>query len=227
MPINLGSTSIGSLYLGSTGIDSAYLGSVKIYGSGDPLNPLNLPAKTIRIKFVDGFTPSADYGSATQVSSTAGNNVWDITTPSTSWQYLNDHIGAIDEFSFEDPNTLAVLGANASGITAMNSMFYGSNSLTTVQLFDTSSVTDMSSAFYDCYSLASIPLFNTSSCTNMNYAFHGCTGVESGALALYQQASSQTTPPSNHSSCFYDCGSDTVTGSAELDQIPRSWGGNA
>lgn len=225
MPINLGSTSIGSLYLGSTGIDSAYLGSVKIYGSGDPLNPLNLPAKTIRIKFVDGFTPnvSASYGSATQVSSTAGNNVWDITTLSTSWEYLNDHIGAIDGFSFEDPNTLAVLGANASGITAINSMFYGSNSLTTVRLFDTSSVTVMSSAFYGCYSLTSIPLFNTSSCTNMNYTFRGCTGVESGALALYQQASSQTTPPSNHSGCFYDCGSDTVSGAAELAQIPSDW----
>jgi len=57
----------------------------------------------------------------------------------------------------------------------------------------------------------------------MSYMFSGCYKVESGALALYQQASSQATPPSTHNSAFYKCGRDTVTGAAELAQIPSDW----
>jgi len=61
----------------------------------------------------------------------------------------------------------------------------------------------------------------------MTQTFHNCTKVESGALALYQQASTQTRPPSSHTYCFRSCGSDTTTGAAELAQIPSSWGGTA
>ena len=50
-----------------------------------------------------------------------------------------------------------------------------------------------------------------------------CNNVESGALALYNQLSTQTTPPSNHSQTFYDCGSNTTTGAAELAQVPSDW----
>jgi len=53
--------------------------------------------------------------------------------------------------------------------------------------------------------------------------FYQCTNVQSGALALYQQASSQTTPPTSHNQTFYNCGSNTTTGSAELAQIPSGW----
>jgi hypothetical protein len=70
-----------------------------------------------------------------------------------------------------------------------------------------------------------IPLFDTSSATNVAGMFGGAKNVESGALALYQQMSTQDNPPSSYSSCFYQCGSNTVTGAAELAQIPTSWGG--
>jgi surface protein len=78
---------------------------------------------------------------------------------------------------------------------------------------------------YGCTSLTSIPLLNTSNVTTMNNAFADCINVESGALALYQQVSTQTTPPSNHTNAFNNCGSNTQTGQAELAQIPSSWGG--
>jgi hypothetical protein len=55
--------------------------------------------------------------------------------------------------------------------------------------------------------------------------FRDCLNVQSGALALYQQASTQTTPPSDHSYTFTNCGKNTQTGAAELAQIPSSWGG--
>lgn len=100
-------------------------------------------------------------------------------------------------------NVIEILGANTTGITNMQWMFSACTQLTNILIFDTSSV------------------------TNMNYMFLSCYNVESGALALYQQASSQTNPPSNHNQTFYSCGSDTVTGAAELAQIPTSWGGTA
>jgi hypothetical protein len=76
-----------------------------------------------------------------------------------------------------------------------------------------------------CNSLKTIPLFNTASVTNMNSFAKWCYYVESGALALYQQASSQTNPPSDYTDCFTNCGANTTTGAAELAQIPSSWGG--
>ena len=114
---------------------------------------------------------------------------------------------------------------NTSSVTNISVMFRNCTSLTTVPLFNTSSVTNMSTMFYGCTGLTTIPLFNTSSVTNMSNMFYGCTNVQSGALALYQQASSQATPPSRHSRTFLNCGSNTTTGAAELAQIPSTWGG--
>ena len=136
---------------------------------------------------------------------------------------------------------------NTSNVENMNSMFFNCPLLTTVPLFNTSNVNNMGYMFYTCYSLVSVPLFNTSNvetffmmfhtcqalesvpllntnkATNMDYTFCNCTNVQSGALALYQQASSQTTPPESHEYTFYKCGSDTQTGAAELAQIPNDW----
>lgn len=114
---------------------------------------------------------------------------------------------------------------DTSNVTSMLSMFWGCSSLASVPLFDTSNVTNMGNLLRECSSLTSIPLFDTSNATNMFAMFSMCTSVESGALALYQQASTQTTPPSSHSDCFFQCGSNTVSGAAELAQIPESWGG--
>lgn len=114
---------------------------------------------------------------------------------------------------------------DTSNVTLMVSMFRGCSSLTTVPLYSTASVTDTSNMFSACSSLTHVPLFDTSSVTSMNYMFRNCTKVQSGALSLYQQASTQANPPTYHRSTFTNCGSETVTGAAELAQIPTSWGG--
>lgn len=207
----------------------------------DPYNPLNLPANTVRVRTDDGKVPfkassiyKATYDTATLVPGTT--NVYDVYKSGTSFYRL----------FLNSANVVEVLGANTTGITNMKQMFNGCN-LTSVALFDTSSVTDMSGMFgsnsslttvplFDtssvtvanemmsyCTSLTYVPLFDTSSITNMNLMFSHCTNVVSGALALYQQASTQTTPPSNHDYTFTDCGRDTQTGAAELDQIPINW----
>lgn len=232
MSLSLGSTTIGSLYLGSTKVGSAYLGNVKVYESA-----IVLPAYTIRLKFTDGVTPTFSKGTAVQVS--ASPNVWDLTYENTSWTSL----------LYGQTQLLSVLGANTSGVLDMATMFFSCSNLTSVHLFDTSSVTTTASMFRNCTNLTSVPLFNTGNvttmgymfdscselktvpllqtdaCTNMDRMFYGCRKVESGALALYQQASTQTTPPSSHSKTFTNCGVYTESGATELTQIPADWGG--
>lgn len=112
---------------------------------------------------------------------------------------------------------------DTSKVTNMEQMFIACTSLINVPLFDTSNVTSMFLTFSNCSSLTSLPLFDTSKVINMGSTFRDCQNVESGALALYQQASTQANPPSNHSQTFTNCGTNTQTGAAELAQIPSDW----
>lgn len=114
-----------------------------------------------------------------------------------------------------------------SSCTSMSSMFAGCTLLTTAPLFDTSSCQYLTSMFNSCTSLTAVPLFNTSSCEYMGAMFMNCYNVQSGALALYQHASTQSPNLEGYDGCFSDCGSNTVTGAAELAQIPSDWGGTA
>lgn len=249
MSIYIGNNKYKEIYLGSNKISEVYLGSNKIYTGVDPYNPLNLPANTVRVRTNNGNAPkkvakaswheATSYETATLVSGTT--DVYDLYKSGTSFL----------AFLFGSTNVVEVLGANTTGITNMDDMFNGCEYLVSVSLFDTSSVTSMYTMFNNCFKLTSvplfdtsnvrymssmfancnyltaIPLFNTSSAAYMNQMFQYCYRVESGALALYQQASTQATPPVNHTSCFKQCGKNTVTGAAELAQIPSSWGGTA
>lgn len=207
-----------------------------LYRDIDPYNPLNLPANTIRVKFKSGYTPTMG-DTQTLVDST--NNIWDIYKQGNNIAYLFN----------ECYDLLEVLGANTSNVTNMSHMFTYCTALSSLKLFDTSTVTNMSYMFYVCSTLNNLPLFDTSNVTDMNGAFNrcgaltyiplfntskvcgmgntfwDCKNVQSGALALYQQASSQAKPPVNHGNTFLNCGINTETGSAELSQIPTSWGG--
>lgn len=200
-----------------------------------------IPANTVRVRTSDGNPPIkktyTSYETATLVTGTT--DVYDVYKSGTSFNSL---------FS-DSTNIVEVLGGNTTGITDMTRMFEDCTSLTTIQLFDTSSVTDMiymflgcsslisvplfdisnvtrtQSMLQSCTSLTSIPLFNTSKVTEMSFMFYNCPNVQSGALALYNRASTQTTPPSEHDRTFFNCGSNTTAGAAELAQIPTTWGG--
>lgn len=111
---------------------------------------------------------------------------------------------------------------NTSRVTDFGSMFYHS-SVRGISKFDTSSGTIFSSMFSGCSNLTSVPQLDTSSATRMTDMFRDCVNVQSGALALYTQASTQATPPTDHSGCFMNCGSNTVTGAQELESIPTDW----
>ena len=112
-----------------------------------------------------------------------------------------------------------------------NGIFKDCTSLESVSM-DTTGLQNASDMFMGCTSLKAVPLLNTATFTKVGSTsgsgsgmFWGCTAVESGALALYQQMSTQATPPVDHVYCFSNCGSGTTTGAAELAQIPTSWGG--
>ena len=124
-------------------------------------------------------------------------------------------------------NISSIPSFNTSNVTEMRDMFGGCFNLESVPLFDTSKVTNINGMFQSCFKLKYVPLFNTSSVTSAVNTLNDCRNVESGALALYNQMSSQTTPPTYYSNCFKDCGRNTTTGYAELQQIPQSWGGLA
>lgn len=196
-----------------------------VYNLGDGAST-RLPANTLRFLFSKSDYDPTDAGVGSsgtwQKVDTAAANVWDWTKYDTS--FANAFTSA-----FQDEGNLVyvIAAGDTSSITSLLNMFYNCFSLVSVALFSTSSVTSMGNAFRYCRNLKSVPLFDTSSVTNFSDTFDGCYNVEGGALALYQQASTQATPPTNYSGCFKNCGRDTTTGAAELAQIPTSWGGTA
>ena len=190
--------------------------------NGDWLKPHNepepppvLPDNTIRIKLTEGaILRNLHKGTAVQISSNP--NIWDLTYVYSDWSNL----------LAGNSDLIEVIDVNTSNVTEMSLMFSRCVHLTYVPLFDTSNVTSMFEMFGNCVYLTNIPLFNTSKVTNMEGMFWNCYKVEYGALDLYLHASTQPSPPWNHANCFHNCGSQTLTGSAELSQIPSSWGGN-
>lgn len=120
---------------------------------------------------------------------------------------------------------VSVPNFNTANVTNMGSTFGECSALVDAPDWDTSSVTNMAGMFSDCSSLTGVPLYDTHLASDVSSMFAYCIKVESGALALYQQMSAQQYPPTSYSNCFHLCGSDTVSGAAELAQIPSSWGG--
>lgn len=111
---------------------------------------------------------------------------------------------------------------NTSKCTNFVFAFYNCYSLQTFPIIDTSKATTLDTMFQKCSSLIAVPLLSTASATTMSGMFDGCTNVRQGALALYNQAKSQTRVP-DHKIAFSDCGINTQSGSAELAQIPNDW----
>ena len=170
---------------------------------------------------------------STNVVEVLGANTTGITNMTGMFNFCTslETVALFDTSSVTDMRTLfnrcasltSVPLFDTSSVTNMSNMFYDCNSLTSVPLFSTSSVTDVEYMFQNCSALKTVPLFNTSSVVFMNGMFMNCTNVQSGALALYQQVSTQANPPSKHTKTFYNCGSNTTTGAAELAQIPEDW----
>jgi hypothetical protein len=116
---------------------------------------------------------------------------------------------------------------NTGDIVDAYAMLTGGNktiSLTTLSPLDLHSATRITRLMSDATSLISpLDITLSGAVTYCDYAFYNCKKVPSGALALYESLSSQAIPPSAYYRCFYNCGSGTTTGAAELAQIPSDW----
>lgn len=176
-----------------------------------------LPPRTIRAKTTRAATEE-DFPNNTKFTIVDSENfIYDVEFDFTNWT----------EVLCANDILLEVLDANCEGVTNTTSMFAESTNLTTVHLFNTSNVTDMSYMFAFAVSLTAIPPLDTSNVTNVYSICSECTKVESGALALYKQLITQEITPDSYEEAFTNCGVDTATGLAELQQIPASWGGLA
>lgn len=133
--------------------------------------------------------------------------------------------GNLDQ-AFANCSSLTTLNIDTSEVTRMGETFAQCTSLVNPPSIDTSEVTYATMMFRGCTSLSRIPLYDTSKMYTVDRMFVNCSNVQSGALALYQQLSTQDSIP-QHDYAFYNCGINTTTGLAELQQIPESWGGLA
>lgn len=189
---------------------------------------VNLPiaAKTLRFEFskmdYDPTVAGAGSTGTWKKLSAKFHNVWDWSRSGTSF---NTSFG--NAFKDSDNLVKVIAVGDLSGITDYEYLFRSCSSLVSVVDMSTSSATTLARMFFECTGLKKLPRLSTGSVTTVLNCFYGCFNVESGALALYEQMSTQVTPPETTSGCFTNCGRDTPTGAAELAQIPASWGGTA
>ena len=239
MSLKIGSTNIGSLYLGSTKIAQAYLGSTKVYASA--VAPV-LPYLVFEFT-ASGFTPTADpnpahgtvetssyaigytsrYGTWTQVSASPNRWKWE----GWDYSYVDELYGIPWAFAFQEGGTgtlfsqltSANLGNGTCKIIDCGGFNYVDSNYHTFQ--------NMDRCFGPATALTEFATMQTPiSLINVNSVFIGSTNVAAGALDQYTYWSTYNTNISNHSATFKDCGANSQTGLADLNQIPVGWGGN-
>lgn len=111
------------------------------------------------------------------------------------------------------------------GGSGLQQFFDGCTNLENVGTIYAPNVRQVHYMFRGCTSLKSMPSMNCDNVTNTMDMFSGCRNVESGILDFYNYLSTKDVAVTTYSGTFNNCGIDTVTGAAELDQIPSSWGG--
>lgn len=225
MPIYLGSTKIGPLYLGSTKIAEAYLGSTKIYSSTPP-GPYTPVLPYLIFQFSDPtYVPNSTLmqrGTWTKTSNTLANEwYWEHSyyLSSGSGDTLYGWAMAFSSSASTPVGTLTP--ANLGSNNTCSIVGYGNLTGHTYNL------ETMDRMFANCTSLVSTVTIQTpNTLLNVGGCFSGCTEMTGGTLGQYNYWSTYNTGISNHSGTFTDAGANTVTGLAELDQIPTGWGGN-
>lgn len=98
--------------------------------------------------------------------------------------------------------------------------------ITAVPAISFSNATNAGYIFLKCdiQSIDATRLSTLSGAVQINHMFEGNRNCKSGMLDAYTALGTVT---GSHAACFRDCGIDTPTGRAELEQIPASWGGLA
>lgn len=190
--------------------------------------------------------PSIDFSDALYCSNIFSGCTNLVTVPSLDFRSCTSLYGIFQNCK---SLTSAPVMTNCGNVTDFTYCFYNCTNLTYVPNIDTTSSTSFRSMFGQCKYLThapalntrhgvdfrymfngcerleEVPLYNTVNADNVDGMFYDCYYVQSGALALYNQMASQLIVPTTHINTFYLCGYNTVNGRAELEQIPKDWGG--
>jgi surface protein len=110
----------------------------------------------------------------------------------------------------------------SQNVTNALAAFSSCSALTFTPIIDFPNATNVSSLYAVCTSIVEVPLLNIPKATRVDYLFSHCYNVKSGTLALYRKLALQE-GITNHTHAFWNCGSDTIEGAAELAQIPDDW----
>lgn len=120
---------------------------------------------------------------------------------------------------------------NTASCNRFEGTFYACTSLTQLPNFDMSYYSwngngpNLKQYANDCESLTVLPDLSSLVDGKVLYscegAFSMCYNVADGITAAYNKLSSLT--PQTYAHCFYNCGRDTVTGAAQLANIPDDW----
>ena len=111
---------------------------------------------------------------------------------------------------------------NTSNSIDISYMYDGCSSLLAAPPLRTNRVYDALATFRNCTSITRVPLMSFPIVVNVDGMYWNCINVESGALDLYNHLLPRESDI-GHSSTFYNCGSNTATGRAELAKIPANW----
>lgn len=111
---------------------------------------------------------------------------------------------------------------NTSSATKMDGAFTWT-AIEEMPDIDTSNVTTIDHMYFGANKLKRIKQFDVSKVTTCNQTFAGCTNVESGILDMYNALAALGDQITDHRGAFSNCGANTVTGAAELAQIPDDW----
>lgn len=133
------------------------------------------------------------------------------------------NINKMRELYFDCYSLINAPSLNVSNVNDLGSLYVNCYSLTSIPYIDTRNAKNIDYICFNCSALKEVPLLDTTNVFDCSHAFQGCVNVESGALALYQQASTQANIPYYHNETFRNCGINTTAGAAELAQIPNGW----
>lgn len=172
------------------------------------------------------FTSSPTYTPTLNLLYTPFRNVctWTKESYGTNLWKLEIHDWVLDNFGLYGLSYLFRPNGD-SGSASLTSECYLVNSGNFDTMLNGHYCQTFDRMFYGCTGLFRIGPIHCTTVQNVGSMFQGCTNVEEGALDQYNWFNTYGVNINNHSGVFTDCGSSTVTGAAELAQIPVGWGG--
>lgn len=204
--------------------------SMLVRGGGQNLNSIkigNMPLCT-RIEYV-----------AQGVSSINSIEIGDLPliTDSTKMDLYIPPLKPNSTKYYEEPTLKHIKLGNMDGLTNAYQLFYkikknefydttvtgvSYTKLESITLGSMPNITNAGGMFCSCNELKEIPDISVTYVTNASNICQSCTKAETGILRLYNKLSTLPTTPT-HSYAFKNCGTATVAGAAELEQIPSDW----